>query len=170
MPGHRYVIALGSNVRHARFGAPESVLGAALAALERAGLMVERVAPVMRSAPVGPSLRRYANGAAVVRSLLAPDALLRLLKGIEAAFGRRRGQRWASRVIDLDIVLWSGGGWRSKGLCVPHAAYRSRDFVLRPLLAVAPGWRDPLCGLSARQSFHRLTKPRPALRGARPTA
>jgi 2-amino-4-hydroxy-6-hydroxymethyldihydropteridine diphosphokinase len=161
----RYLIALGSNVRHPRHGRPERVLAAALAELERQGIAVERAAPAMASAPIGPSLRRYANGAAMVRSKLKPPALLALLKAVERHFGRQtRGQRWTSRVLDLDIVLWSGGPWSSPGLTVPHIAFRDRDFVLRPAIAIAPDWRDPITGLSLRHLHARLTRPRPVPR------
>ena len=85
---HRYVVALGSNVRHHRLGAPRAILQAAVTAMEAAGLVVERVAPVLSSAPLGPSRRRYANGAALVATRLDPPALLALLHDIEHAFGR----------------------------------------------------------------------------------
>ena len=59
----RYLIALGSNVRHRRYGAPEGVLRAAFEALaEVRGFEVEARSPIGRSDPLGPSLRRYANG------------------------------------------------------------------------------------------------------------
>ena len=155
----RYLIALGSNQRHHRHGAPGRVLGAALAALSAAGITVERTAPILASAPLGPSRRRYTNGAAVVTTTLEPEPLLDLLKQIEAAFGRRSGgQRWTSRVLDLDIVLWSGGAWASPALIVPHPAFRTRDFVLRPACAIAPDWRDPISYLSVRQLHAKLTK------------
>lgn len=148
----QYLLALGSNQRHHRFGDPRKVLGAALAALEARGIRMLRVAPVIASAPIGPSLRRYANGAALVETALSPDELLGALKEVERAFGRTRGaQRWSSRVLDLDIVLWEGGAWASPGLVVPHVAFRSRDFVLRPAAAIAPAWRDPLTGRTVRQ-------------------
>ena len=162
MPHQRYLIALGSNQRHHRHGPPPQVLGAALAALAAAGLTVESAAPVLASAPLGPSLRRYANGAALVTTRLLPDELLDLLKTIEHHFGRRaRGQRWSARVLDLDLVLWSGGAWSSPGLTVPHAAFRERTFVLTPALAIAADWRDPVTNLSLRQLKARLTRPRP---------
>ena len=161
----RYLIALGSNVRHPRHGRPDKVLAAALAELERRKIKVEHAALAMASAPLGPSMRRYANSAAVIRSKLEPPALLALLKAVEQQFGRRPGgQRWTSRVLDLDIVLWSHGPWHSPGLTVPHVAFRDRDFVLRPALAVAPNWRDPLTGLSLRHLHARLTRPRPVPR------
>ena len=54
----RYLIALGSNLRHHRYGPPEQVLRAALAELVRRGIIVKAAGPVLRSAPIGPSLRR----------------------------------------------------------------------------------------------------------------
>ena len=120
------------------------------------------MSPIIASAPLGPSRRRYANAAVILRSKRDPDALLARLQTIEASFGRRRGgQRWGARVLDLDIILWQGGAWSSPGLTVPHTAFRSRDFVLTPAAAIAPRWRDPLTGLSLRQLRARLTKSRP---------
>ena len=145
-PAHRYVIALGSN-RRGRHGAPEAELQAALAAIGG----VVRASPVIATAPLGPSRRRFANAAALIESDALPPELLLRLKAIERAFGRRRGRRWDSRVIDLDIILWSGGAWASRGLTVPHPQFRRRAFVLRPLNAIVPGWRDPLTGRTVRQ-------------------
>lgn len=158
----RYLIALGSNVRHHRYGAPAEVLRAALAVLEDEGVTVLVAAPSISTAPLGPSKRRYANSAAVVETSLEPDDLLALLKEIEAEFGRRPGgQRWASRVLDLDVVLWDGGAYAGEGLTIPHARFRERAFVLQPAAAIAPGWRDPLTRHTLRQLLARLTAPRP---------
>lgn len=157
---HHYLIALGSNRRHHRLGAPRQVLDAAMLALSSEGVDVLAIAPVIETAPIGPSMRCYANGAAIIATPLLPDALLALLKGIEARFGKRRGQRWSARTLDLDIILWSGGSWHSPSppLIVPHPAYRTRDFVLRPAAAIAPDWRDPLTGLSIAQLCHRAAR------------
>jgi 2-amino-4-hydroxy-6-hydroxymethyldihydropteridine diphosphokinase len=107
---HRFLVALGSNQRHPRFGAPRRVLAAALERLEAKGVRVIAAAPPIETDPVGPSIRRYANSAAVIETDLEPEALLALLKRIEREFGRRPGgQRWRARVLDLDLVLWSGG-------------------------------------------------------------
>lgn len=118
----------------------------------------------MLTAPVGPSSRRYANGAVVVATDLPPQQALAALKRIEQHFGRRRGQRWGARVLDLDIVLWSGGAWRSAGLVIPHPRFRERLFVLAPAAAIAPDWRDPVSGLSLRTLKARLTAPKPVPR------
>jgi 2-amino-4-hydroxy-6-hydroxymethyldihydropteridine diphosphokinase len=121
--------------------------------------------PAILTDPVGPSIRRYANAAAVIETSLEPLALLAALKRIERAFGRRAGgQRWSARVIDLDVVLWSGGPFAAPSLTIPHPLFRERRFVLGPALAIAGQWRDPLSGLTLRQIHARLTRPRPLRR------
>lgn len=142
-------------------GAPPRVLAAALRALAQNGMAIEAVSEVIASAPMGPSLRRFANAAAVIASDQGPRAVLARLQHIENAFGRRRrGQRWRARPLDIDIVLWSGGMWGDGALTIPHPAMRARDFVLAPAAAIAPRWRDPVTGLTLRQLRVRLTRPR----------
>lgn len=159
---HRYLLALGSNERHARFGPPRRVLAAALERLAAEGVRVIATAPVIETDPIGPSIRRYANSAAVIQTALDPEALLVMLKRIERDFGRRPGgQRWRARVLDLDIVLWSGGPFGSTALTIPHPLFRERAFVLNPAAMIAPAWRDPLTGLTVRQLHARLTGHRP---------
>ena len=149
-------------MRHLRHGRPRDVLRAALEALEAQGLTIEACAAARENAALGPSRRRYANAVALVSTRLGPENLLALLQHLERDFGRRPGgQRWAARVLDLDLVLWSGGAWTSPALTVPHPRFRERSFVLGPARAVAPGWRDPLTGLTLRQLYARLTRPRP---------
>ncbi len=117
----------------------------------------------MRSRPLGPSRRLFANAVALVETRFDPPRLLKRLKKIEWQFGRRSsGARWASRVLDLDIILWSGGAWATPYLAVPHLAFRSRSFVLDPLVEIVPRWRDPLTGLTIRQLKARLDRKRPA--------
>ena len=157
IPMNIYAIALGSNKRHACFGDPRSILRAAIAALDdTASICVIATAPIVDSAPIGPSLRRYANSAAIIESPLAPAGLLDALKAVERRFGQRRGQRWAARVLDLDIILWNGGLWNDSHLSIPHPHWRARRFVADPLSAIAPSWRDPLCWLTVQQIAHRL--------------
>ncbi len=152
-PSHipHYAIALGSN-RRGRHGGPRDELRAALEAIGG----VVAASPIVETAPVGPSIRRFANAAAIIASDENPPELLARLKRIEREFGRRRGQRWGARVLDLDILLWSEGVWGTAALTVPHPHFRTRDFVLDPLARIAGGWRDPLSGLTVRQLRHRL--------------
>jgi 2-amino-4-hydroxy-6-hydroxymethyldihydropteridine diphosphokinase len=151
-----YAIALGSN-RRSRHGSPAATLRAALVAIGG----VKAVSTIRNTPALGPAGRSFANAVAIVESRLAPDALLAELKAIERAFGRRPGRRWGPRVLDLDIILWSGGAWGGPGPIIPHPAFRQRAFVLQPLAEVAPAWRDPIGGATTRQLLARLTGPRP---------
>ncbi|MEO6114101.1 MAG: 2-amino-4-hydroxy-6-hydroxymethyldihydropteridine diphosphokinase, partial [Sphingomicrobium sp.] len=108
----------------------------------------------------GPAGRDFANAVALVESDLKPPAMLDQLKQLERAFGRRPGKRWGPRVLDLDIVAWSGGKWRSRHLTVPHPQLSRRTFVLQPLAAIAPAWRVT-GALHVRHLAARLARPRP---------
>ncbi|MEO1045671.1 MAG: 2-amino-4-hydroxy-6-hydroxymethyldihydropteridine diphosphokinase [Pseudomonadota bacterium] len=148
---HCYLVALGSNRRHRHHGLPQAVLGAAMQLLDAAPLRLIDAAPIIHSAPLGPSQRFYANSAAIIETMLAPSALLTHLKALENRFGARHRRRWSSRVLDLDIILWRGGIWLDDSLTVPHPAFRERGFVLHPAAHIAGGWRDPVSGLSIAQ-------------------
>lgn len=153
MPRTSYALALGSN-RRSRHGSPVETLRAALAELEPVAASRIRATPAL-----GPAGRSFANAAAIVESGLEPPELLARAKEIERAFGRRGGRKWGPRVLDIDLLLWSGGPWAEAGLIVPHPEMRRRAFVLEPLAEIAPHWRDPLTGASVRQLLHRLQRP-----------
>ncbi len=108
-----YLIALGSNRPHVLYGRPAGVLYAAMEEVAALGMVTAR-SNVVQTAPLGPARRRFANAALVLESELAPPSLLAALKRMEREFGRRGAQRWGDRVLDCDIILWSGGRWRSK--------------------------------------------------------
>lgn len=151
MPVTSYAIAIGSN-RSGTHGRPEAEVRAAVAAL---GAVVA-ISSVIATPPLGPSSRRFANAVALIESAESPAALLARLKQIERSFGRRPGRRWGARVIDLDIILWSEGIHAEPGLTIPHPAFRTRRFVLDPLVTLAPDWRDPVTGFTMRQLAARI--------------
>lgn len=155
-----YLIALGSNRRHHRYGLPQDVVRAGQEECAAFGTVTAR-SPVIATPAMGAAQRRFANAALVLDSDLSPTALLAALKRTERDFGRRPGQRWGDRVLDCDIILWSGGRWVSPGLTIPHAAFAQRLFVLAPACAIAPGWRAGPGGLTLTHHQARLTRPRP---------
>lgn len=157
-PLYHYAIGLGSNKRHPLHGSPRRVLKAAFAALNENGVELVQHSIVINSAPIGPSLRQYANAAAIISTPLEPPALLEHLKQIESLFGVRRGQRWSSRVLDLDILLWSDGIWSDERLNVPHLEMTRRNFVLAPLAEICPKWRHPIAKKSIFQILSRLQR------------
>ncbi len=154
-----YAIAVGSNRLHGRHGRPAQVVEAAIAELDRQFGLFD-ASPILLNPAHGGAGRDFANAVALIESRLEPPALLAALQAIERDFGRRGGRRWGTRVLDLDIALWSGGIWRSPGLTVPHPRLASRDFVLAPLATVAPGWRVT-GALTARHLAHRLARRAP---------
>jgi 2-amino-4-hydroxy-6-hydroxymethyldihydropteridine diphosphokinase len=154
------LVAIGSNRPHGRHGAPAGVVRAAIAALPGVGCQVQAVSPIIATAPLGPGTRRYANAVVALDWPHGLPGLLALLKAIERGFGRRRGQRWGDRVLDLDIIAAGDAVVRTRSLTVPHRELARRRFVLDPLVRVAPGWRDPVSGLTARQLRARALRPK----------
>ena len=157
--GNLYAIAIGSNRPHGSFGPPPQVVEAAIARLDRDFSLFD-ASPILLNRARGGAGRDFANAVALVESALQPPEMLSALKTIEREFGRRRGRRWGARVLDLDIVDWSGGRWRSLALNIPHTAAATREFVIEPLASIAPRWR--LNGpLTARHLAHRLARRQP---------
>ncbi len=138
-------VGLGANLPSPEHGTPEATLSAALEQFAAAGVTVVARAPWYRSAPVPRSGQPwFVNGVAAVETALAPGALLSALHGIEAAFGRVRRERWAARIIDLDLIAYHDQVLTAPGGPeIPHPRMHERAFVLLPLADLAPDWRHP---------------------------
>ena len=155
---HLYAVALGSNRPHGRHGRPEGVIGAAIARLDHDFGLFDS-SQILLNPAHGSAGRDFANAVALIETPLDPQALLIALKAIERKFGRRAGRRWGTRVLDLDILAWSGGQVRTRELTVPHPRLATRAFAIGPLAAIAPGWR--LIGaLTAQHLATRLARRR----------
>jgi len=93
----------------------------------------------------------FLNEVVVGSTILSPRALLAALHAIEDAAGRERPFPDAPRTLDLDLILYGDFIIDEPGLQVPHARFRDRLFVLRPLADVAGDWVDPVSGQSVEQ-------------------
>lgn len=94
-----------------------------------------------RNPPMGPADQPdYVNAVAGLLTRLTPADLLSELLGIERRMGRRRQpvSRWGPRVIDLDLLLYGDRIIDTRNLSVPHPGISRRNFVLFPLLDIAP--------------------------------
>ncbi len=94
-----------------------------------------------RNPPMGPADQPdYINAVAGLLTRLAPEDLLSELSNIEQRMGRRRqpAGRWGPRVIDLDLLLYGDQMIEAPNLSVPHPGISERNFVLFPLLDIAP--------------------------------
>lgn len=126
-------IALGSNL-----GDRERHLAAARAALAAlAGTRLLAASTVEETAPLG-GLEQplYLNQVVLLETALAPRALLEACQAIERAEGRIRGERWASRSLDLDIIQYGRRRVAEPGLTIPHPELPHRDFWQRGLAEV----------------------------------
>ena len=81
----------------------------------------------------------YLNCVLSGETTLEPGDLLRRVQEIETSLGRHDHERWAPRVIDIDILWWNGIEVRSDALTIPHPEIVNRPFVLEPLCDLIPG-------------------------------
>ena len=153
---HAAVVALGSNLGGGgnlggELGSSLAILEAALSRFDAAGLTVLRRSSWWRSAAwPDPTEPDYLNGVALVETGLSAARTLEALHGIEAAFGRERGEaRNASRTLDLDLIAHGRMVVDSPGLQLPHPRAAERLFVMGPLAQIAPDWRHPVSGKTA---------------------
>jgi 2-amino-4-hydroxy-6-hydroxymethyldihydropteridine diphosphokinase len=145
------LIALGSSLA-GRFGSREALLEAALDAFPAAGLKLVKRSGWWRSASwPDPGMPDYLNGLALVETALSPHQTLAALRRIEAAFDRRRDAPNAPRTLDLDLVAHGRAVLDEPGLTVPHPRAHERLFVMGPLAEIAPAWRHPVLGETARE-------------------
>jgi len=95
--------------------------------------------------PVGPGKQsKYLNTVAKIRTDFAPLKLLEYIKQVELKLGRKKRIRWEPRQIDIDILFYGKEIIKSKLLTIPHPRLHDRDFVLRPLVEIAPSLRHPV--------------------------
>jgi 2-amino-4-hydroxy-6-hydroxymethyldihydropteridine diphosphokinase len=159
------LIGIGGNLDSPRWGPPRETLSAALAAFEGEGVTIVARSAWYRSEPVPPSDQPwFVNAVAAVETGLGANDLLALMQAIEIRFGRVRSARNAARVIDLDLLDHRGERVETPSLTLPHPRLHRRRFVLEPLAEIAPGWRHPLLGMTARQLLDRLADEQPVER------
>ena len=98
------------------------------------------VSSLYRSAPFGGIEQPdFVNAAAALLTQLAPHDLLAELQDIEARQGRERDdKRWGPRVLDLDLLVHATAVIDEPGITLPHPGIAERNFVLLPLLEIAP--------------------------------
>jgi len=108
-----------------------------------------RVSSFYHSRPHGPEEQPdYVNAVAALNSRLGPEELLDHLQTIEQRQGRERDKagRWGPRTLDLDILVFGEQSYQSKRLTIPHPQMVRREFVLYPLLEIAPDFNVPVFG------------------------
>lgn len=137
---HAAYVGLGSNLQD-----PIAQVRAALLALQQLPqselIKHSRLcrSPAMRLADDPKPQPDYINAVAVLSTQLSAWELLQALQNIEQQQGRQRvAQRWQSRTLDLDILLYDDLQQTDAQLQLPHPGLAERAFVLYPLADCAP--------------------------------
>lgn len=93
----------------------------------------------------------FLNQAISIDTQLLPQSLLNAVLEIERDLGRERLEKWGTRVIDIDILIYNNQVIRSRDLVVPHPQLENRRFALTPLSEIAPDLVHPLTGKKVSQ-------------------
>jgi len=136
-------IGLGSNLK----GPKEQIEKALKALSETKEITLLSVSSFYQSKPLldMPGLN-YLNVVCKIETDLSTIDLLNFCQEIEDNQHRVREVKWASRTIDLDILLYDDQVMSTKRLTIPHSEMINRAFVLLPLFEIEPGLKLPLLG------------------------
>ena len=150
----RVFIGVGSNEGERL----ECISKAILALGTTRGIRLVQMATISETEPAGgPPQGPYLNTVVELETSLPPLDLQRLLQEIERRLGRTpSSQRWTSRPIDLDMLLYDDRAIQEPTLCVPHPRLHERRFVLEPLAQLAPDLIHPVLHLSISRLLTRL--------------
>ena len=134
-------IGLGSNL-----GNKQDNINIALGMLaEDADIELVHVSKLIETNPLGQAEQpMYLNAVAELRTGLSPEDLLKTLNNIETVLGRMRQEKWSSRTIDLDILLYGSEVINSPHLTIPHSQMHLRSFVLEGLTALNGAFVHPV--------------------------
>lgn len=150
-------IAYGANLPHDGLN-PLQALHRVVKRLCQSGIKVTQISSLWRSqAWPNSEYPPYHNAVFAVTTTLEAGFLLKRLHELEGEAGRVRGaESNAPRVLDLDLIAY--GDMVGEGdLVLPHPRAHERGFVMGPLAEIAPDWRHPVLGVTARELFTRVT-------------
>lgn len=123
-------------------------------------LLEERVGPVIKAsklyetAPWGDvDQPNYLNQALEMETNLSPAELLKTIKTIEKELGRTNTEKWKARIIDIDVLFYAHLKISTPELTIPHAHIHRRNFVLIPLMEIAPLKKHPVLGKTIEELY-----------------
>lgn len=137
-------VGLGSNLE-----GPEQQVRSAFGALNKLpDTKLVKNSSLYRSRPLGGKDQPdYINAVTKLETVLTAFSLLENLHRIESVHGRSKSlERWASRTLDLDLLMFGDEKINESDLIVPHPEIAKRNFVLCPLLEISPDIEIPGLG------------------------
>lgn len=99
----------------------------------------------------------FINQVISVDTNLLPKELLNVILEIELELGRQRMEKWGSRTIDIDILLYDNNVVNDPDLTIPHPYLHERRFSLMPLSEIAPEIIHPLYNRSIKELLDNLS-------------
>lgn len=100
----------------------------------------------------------FQNGVYYFKTLFSPHQLLNFLHTLENNANRERIIHWGPRTLDLDIIFYENLICSDETLTIPHPDMQNRDFVLKPLVQIAPWYMHPVYNKTAEQLLKGLKK------------
>jgi 2-amino-4-hydroxy-6-hydroxymethyldihydropteridine diphosphokinase len=88
--------------------------------------------------------KTYLNQVLLIETELSAEKLIDEILKIEEKLGRIRGEKYAPRTIDIDILLFGDLIIEQPELIIPHPRMQDRNFVLTPLKEIAPDVIHPV--------------------------
>ena len=93
----------------------------------------------------------FLNQVILATTYLEPEPLLKHLKRLEVALGRKASFRYGPRLIDIDILFYDDLILETPALIIPHPHVHERGFVLVPMMDIAPDHVHPATKKSTRE-------------------
>jgi 2-amino-4-hydroxy-6-hydroxymethyldihydropteridine diphosphokinase len=146
MKEHTAYLALGTNL-----GDRLANLKQAISALTPQ-MEVQTKSQVYETPPWGyEDQPKFLNQVIKAQTYLEPEALLKHLKRLEVALGRKASFQNGPRLIDIDLLFYDDLVLNQSTLVLPHPRLHERGFVLRPLMDIAPDLVHPVYKKSVRE-------------------
>jgi 2-amino-4-hydroxy-6-hydroxymethyldihydropteridine diphosphokinase len=98
----------------------------------------------------------YLNMVIELETELSADVILEKVLAIELVMGRKREEKWGSRIIDIDILYYNSEVIDKPGLVIPHPELHKRRFTLEPLAEIAPDFFHPVLNKTSLQLKNEL--------------
>lgn len=99
----------------------------------------------------------FLNQVVEVESEHTPEEILLQVNSIEEKLGRVRKIKWQSRIIDIDILYYGSLILNTQDLVIPHAENQNRNFVLAPMVEIAPDFVHPVFLRTQQQLLNTCT-------------
>jgi 2-amino-4-hydroxy-6-hydroxymethyldihydropteridine diphosphokinase len=125
----------------------------------RAGVL-SRVSSIYETAAWGKTDEAdFLNQALELETPLEATVLIDVLLEIEQQMGRRRLERYGSRIIDIDILFFNDAILRLPQLVIPHPEIQNRRFALTPMAEIAPLLKHPVLDRNMLELLAACTDP-----------